>query len=689
MGSFGFLIISALFSVTLAVDQEELTGTNITLVCSLSAVTYPTWKGPPNSEVIIQEGQETNQNYSWVSYGDNNKDLVITNAQPQYSGDYACEKGGNEPETISLNVLAKPKVLLENKVDIYWGSFRRSGVLSGIEDKNITITCNATGGNPAPNLEIKVNDTDIEDIALEKDHSQVSESDNTYTVTLSRTIRANRTLDLLEVDCVAMNPKANKLGQYSEQDTSVIYLKLKPSMHAIQSDDSVDVGKNTTVKCQADLARPAPTFSWTFDGQPLSDRFLVHDHQVVPVQEYETYSVKESVTLLKAMREDNEKELKAFIEHETLDAPRLMPPVTIKVNFGPDYLNITGNEQVFAAPMASVTLTCTTATVGAAYDGLINWRYGDDISKRIQNNVSITTTPGENNGDKASQVLTLNVTKDMDGQEITCYAAKQDDWTVEIKTSVALDIGYPPVITEPEDPAIRFAEHDNAALRCAAASKPPCNFTWYKVGDSEALSEGTGTADSNAFSLMFNDIGYNASGKYKCVATNKNGYEDEKEVEVIITESPGLPSEFIISSSDAESISFSFHQPTEAPSIHQSYFLQYRTASDGTPEPWHEVAVPAGGSTIVLKNLRYGTEYETRIKVVNKYGSERYTDTQRIKTHGVELEDGINRKDLDIAIAVSVVVTAVVIVTLVLIIYCLRRKRMCGGSSEKFELQAR
>ena len=44
---------------------------------------------------------------------------------------------------------------------------------------------------------------------------------------------------------------------------------------------------------------------------------------------------------------------------------------------------------------------------------------------------------------------------------------------------------------------------------------------------------------------------------------------------------------------------------------------------------------------------------------------------------GVNLEDGITQRDLDIAIAVSVVVTAVVIVALVGIIYCLRRKCNC------------
>ena len=46
--------------------------------------------------------------------------------------------------------------------------------------------------------------------------------------------------------------------------------------------------------------------------------------------------------------------------------------------------------------------------------------------------------------------------------------------------------------------------------------------------------------------------------------------------------------------------------------------------------------------------------------------------------------DGITRKDLDIAILVSVVVTAVVIVTLVLIIYGCGDRRWCHPEGTRY-----
>ena len=83
-----------------------MAGTNVTMECRLTEVLpFPTWKGPPSSAVYLQEGGETNPNYTWVSYADDNKTLVITDAQTQHSGDYTCEEDGNAAETISLNVL--------------------------------------------------------------------------------------------------------------------------------------------------------------------------------------------------------------------------------------------------------------------------------------------------------------------------------------------------------------------------------------------------------------------------------------------------------------------------------------------------------------------------------------------------------------------------------------------------------
>ena len=63
-------------------------------------------------------------------------------------------------------------------------------------------------------------------------------------------------------------------------------------------------------------------------------------------------------------------------------------------------------------------------------------------------------------------------------------------------------------------------------------------------------------------------------------------------------------------------------------------------------DSWHsclQVAMPTDSQNSdanILKNLKYNTWYEVRIKVVNKYGSERYTGIHTIRTKGTYWMDG-------------------------------------------------
>ena len=88
--------------------QDEIAGSNVTLVCPLQgSITYPTWSGPPGSTLYIKEGQETSSTLPWVAYADNKKDLVISDAKLEYSGDYICEKAVFGSATVTLSVMGK------------------------------------------------------------------------------------------------------------------------------------------------------------------------------------------------------------------------------------------------------------------------------------------------------------------------------------------------------------------------------------------------------------------------------------------------------------------------------------------------------------------------------------------------------------------------------------------------------
>ena len=84
----------------------------------------------------------------------------------------------------SFNVSAKPVVELANKTGTEpYSRFTRNNIITGFEDKNLTVFCSATGGRPMPKVEILVNNSAIEDIDFpdERVETKRVESDQTTT----------------------------------------------------------------------------------------------------------------------------------------------------------------------------------------------------------------------------------------------------------------------------------------------------------------------------------------------------------------------------------------------------------------------------------------------------------------------------------------------------------------------------
>ena len=70
------------------------------------------------------------------------------------------------------------------------------------------------------------------------------------------------------------------------------------------------------------MGRPAPTLSWLYDGQPASaDKFTKYPMKYLPLQEDETVTAGQTLSLKNASREDNKKEVVVIISHEALDVP--------------------------------------------------------------------------------------------------------------------------------------------------------------------------------------------------------------------------------------------------------------------------------------------------------------------------------------------------------------------------------
>ena len=82
------------------------------------------------------------------------------------------------------------------------------------------------------------------------------------------------------------------------------------------------VGKSRNFSVEAQMGRPPPTFTWTFDGEPITaDRFQKYPIEYVSVHEKETITAGQTISLMNATKEDNKKIVMVNIHHEALDVP--------------------------------------------------------------------------------------------------------------------------------------------------------------------------------------------------------------------------------------------------------------------------------------------------------------------------------------------------------------------------------
>lgn len=108
---------------------------------------------------------------------------------------------------------------------------------------------------------------------------------------------------------------------------------VKPALYALEGPGSINEGANGIFICSAIKARPAPTISWLFDGQPTNtSKFIASSTIEEPQQTSETVTATQNLTIVRVEKEDNKKILECVVKHEALDEPGHVNPKTIDVN---------------------------------------------------------------------------------------------------------------------------------------------------------------------------------------------------------------------------------------------------------------------------------------------------------------------------------------------------------------------
>ncbi|XP_043205000.1 kin of IRRE-like protein 3 [Amphibalanus amphitrite] len=194
--------------------------------------------------------------------------------------------------------------------------------------------------------------------------------------------------------------------------------------------------------------------------------------------------------------------------------------LTVFVPPGEPYLLVGESRPAVGLPLpvrenVPVTLTCVSER--SLPPAELSWLVGS-AEKNVTAQSRRTVTPlraaaGTQLFTTRSHV-TLNMTRDLAGQKVTCVTSHRH-WRVRQRTSLQLDVQYPPNFTVIRTPAFGnpILRGMRVNLTCLAESNPPVPPRWVKDNSPPRVPVKNGT-------ILFNPITMEDAGWYQCTANH-------------------------------------------------------------------------------------------------------------------------------------------------------------------------
>ncbi|XP_053391408.1 uncharacterized protein LOC128554186, partial [Mercenaria mercenaria] len=180
---------------------------NVTLPCS-SSKDYPAWKGPEGVYNYRDTGTfnpALGDKSSRLSWGQNKRDLVISNAMRNDSGQYYCN---TLPMNLSVRVQPSAPTVMESEHKGNVGL-----IVRGSEGVEMTLACCSTGGFPDSDMVWMKGSTNLQTI---KNETYIN-SNKTYAIIGTYTFKPSSSDDRVQFICKTFF----KIGPDNAQQTEV------------------------------------------------------------------------------------------------------------------------------------------------------------------------------------------------------------------------------------------------------------------------------------------------------------------------------------------------------------------------------------------------------------------------------------------------------------------------------------
>jgi len=368
--------------------------------------------------------------------------------------------------------------------------------MPGQEGEEMTLTCTALGGRPAPTFSwvIPVEYQQEDSSSLQEDETYESVSKITFTPTYEENNE--------EVECHAINDVMDE----SLEDKIDLLIEYAPKVYIRYGNETVSAGDEVTIDCEID-ANPTELLiiKWFHNGNELDDsdeRFLLDNSAAVT-----------QLTILPAQPSDSgdyscsaENSVGESRSAQTFHLEVISPVKLVSIQ-----------EDLTGMYHEEMEIGCTAG--GARPAAVIEWSLPstEEFDFEVEEEVNLL----DDETFETYSMIWFTPPAHFNGKEVSCKALNEamDEF---LEDKAELNIHYPPIVTVEENNMTIIAGEDQI-ISCEIDSNPE-NLTlvqWFHNGAELDLDDPRIEPDSQALSLAPAQVSF--AGEYWCLAENSVG----------------------------------------------------------------------------------------------------------------------------------------------------------------------
>ncbi|XP_034553796.1 neural cell adhesion molecule 1 [Notolabrus celidotus] len=228
-----------------------------------------------------------------------------------------------------------------------------------------------------------------------------------------------------------------------------------------------------------------------------------------------------------------------------------------------------------------------------------------------------------------------------DQSELTVSSVAKEDYgeyicTAKNKIAESIAVIMLHVFEAPEvcvsDELQRVSVGEPVSVSCNVSGHPQPELHWLNKQNGQTLDSTSGRVRVVDGELIIDEMVPSDGGLYSCMAVGTSGNASR---DIAITTQPGPPHYLSVAPGPTSVFLFLKTPPISGGAPITSYVLQWRRSAE---EKWEEMVTVPALDPLAITSLKPYTLYSVRLAAMNAVGVGQFSDTNIVRTHGIQGE---------------------------------------------------